>query len=91
MDIELRNDRIPNPFDRQFLDMGGYMKAAGLPSNQFAGHSFCIGAATTAAKAGMEDSMIQTLGRWHSAAFLRYIRTPHNRLAALSVSLAGVD
>ena len=24
MDIELRNDRIPrNPFDRQFLDMGG--------------------------------------------------------------------
>ena len=31
--------------------------------------------------------MIQTLGRWHSAAFLRYIRTPKARLASTSVTL----
>lgn len=39
---------------------------AGLPSDQSAGHRFHIEAATTVAKVGMKDSMIQTLGRWHS-------------------------
>ena len=84
-------EKKPITKPRFIAQLRSYMKAAGLPSDQFAGHSFRIGAATTAAKAGMEDSMIQTLGRWHSAAFLRDIRTPHDRLAALSVSLAGVD
>jgi len=46
------------------------------------GHSFRIMAATTAALAGLEDSNIQLLGRWHSPAFLRYLRTPKERLAA---------
>ncbi|KAL5509536.1 hypothetical protein EMCRGX_G004926 [Ephydatia muelleri] len=83
--------RKPITKPRFVAQLRGYMKAAGLPSDQFAGHSFRIGAATTAARAGIEDSMIQTLGRWHSAAFLSYIRTSHDRLAALSVSLAKVD
>ncbi|KAL5518220.1 hypothetical protein EMCRGX_G003911 [Ephydatia muelleri] len=64
------------------------LRTAGYPEEQFAGHSFRIGAATSAAMAGVEDSMIQTLGRWHSAAFLRYIRTPQIHLAAATASLA---
>ena len=64
------------------------LAAAGLPQQQYAGHRFRIGAATTAALAGVEDSMIQTLGRWHSGAFLQYIRTPSETLANLSSVLA---
>ena len=46
-------------------------------------------AATSAALAGIEDSTIQLLGRWQSAAFLGYIRTPHEQLASISASLAA--
>ena len=52
----------------------------GLPYDNFAGHSFRIGAATAAAGAGIEDSVIKKLGRWSSAAFLSYIRTPRHEL-----------
>ena len=67
---------------RQALD------ALGLPQQLFAGHSFRVGAATAAAKAGIEDSTIQMLGRWNSAAFLCYIRTPKDQLARYSQQIA---
>ena len=43
--------------------------------SRYSNHSFRIGAATTAARAGVPDSMIQTLGRWKSSAFLTYTCT----------------
>lgn len=64
------------------------LQELGLPYNDFAGHSFRIGAATAAAKAGMEDSTIRAMGRWNSSAFLTYVRTPREQLATLSVNLA---
>ena len=42
----------------------------------------------TAAIVGVEDSTIQTLGRWHSTAYLQYIQMPSERLAGLSKVLA---
>ena len=65
------------------------LQLLGLPQFDYAGHSFRIGAAMTVATVGVEDSMIQTLGRWQSAAFLQYICTPKEQLAALSTVLAN--
>ena len=36
---------------------------AGIPYQNYSGHSFCIGAATAAAQVGLQDSTIQALGR----------------------------
>lgn len=57
---------------------------AGLDCANYSGHSFRIGAATTAAAAGLCDSTIQTLGRWASDSFRRYIRLPPSELASYS-------
>ena len=65
------------------------LQAVGLPESNFAGHSFRIGVATAAANAGIEDSVIRTLGRWSSSAFLTYIRTPREQLARLLATLAA--
>jgi hypothetical protein len=57
------------------------LQAIGLPYQSFASHSFRIGAATAAARAGVEDAIIKMIGRWNSIAFLAYIRTPREQLA----------
>ena len=67
------------------------LSAVGLPAGDYAGHSFRIGAATAAAAAGIEDSTIQLLGRWNSAAFLSYVRTPRQKLASASTLISRID
>ena len=65
------------------------LRSCGIDPCLYTGHSFRIGAATTAASVGIEDSVIQMLGRWRSAAFLRYVRTPREQLASISGRLIG--
>ena len=63
------------------------LQSTGLEVSRFNGHSFRIGAASTAANVPMPDSFIQTLGRWKSSAFLSYLRIPRDRLTAVSRQL----
>jgi hypothetical protein len=39
----------------------------------YSGHSFRVGAATTAARAGLCQATIKMLGRWESSAYKRFI------------------
>jgi site-specific recombinase XerD len=65
------------------------LDAAGIDQKHYSGHSFRIGAATAAAKAGVPDHLIKAFGRWESEAYQIYIRTPPETLAALSSTLAS--
>ena len=61
---------------------------AGVDPTHFSGHSFRIGAASTAAAKGVAESTVQTLGRWASDSYKRYIRIPREELATISKTLA---
>ena len=73
--------------DRLVAAVREALQEAGIDSAQYTGHSFRIGAATTAAQAGLQDSVVKMLGRWESTAYQRYIQTPRQTLAALSSRL----
>ena len=81
--------KVPLTKQEFLTELRKVLLAVGLPAEEYAGHSFRIGAATSAALTGVEDSTIQMLGRWQSTAFLAYIRTPQRHLAAVSRTLAS--
>jgi hypothetical protein len=56
----------------------------GLDCSQYSGHSYRIGAATSAALAGVSPYEIQLLGRWSSQAYQGYLRTPNDILMGFS-------
>ena len=58
-------------------------------SREYAGHSFRFGAATSVAGYGIQDSLIKTLGRWESVAYMLNIRTPRLTICSVAKSLAG--
>ena len=58
-----------------FKHLRSILTAAGYQPLAFNTHSFHIGAATSAAQAGISKLQIKLLGRWHSSAYRRYTRT----------------
>ena len=64
------------------------LSEAGIEKSKYCKHSLRIGAATTAAAKGVEDSVIKTLGRWESIAYLQYVRLPREQLTGYSRLLA---
>ena len=63
------------------------LSKGGLNSGEFAGHSFPIGAATTAASANLPPWLIKVLGQWSSDCFEWYIKTPPSVLAQVPQTL----
>ena len=63
------------------------LSSAGIDASPYSGHSFRIGVATMAAKNGIGDCIIQTMGRWKSDAYVRYVRLPREQLADVSRAL----
>ena len=63
------------------------LKHTGLSPSHFNTHSLRIGAATSAARAGIPTHTIKTLGRWRSRAYRLYIRKENT--AAITAKLAA--
>ncbi len=70
------------------IEVRSVLREAGVDDTSFAGHSFRIGAATSAARAGIPSHTIKMLGRWESDAYMMYIQTPRETLASISSRIA---
>ena len=70
--------------DRLVHHVRDALSTAGVDCTAYAGYSFRIGAATTAARRGIQDATIKMLGRWESSAYLLYLKTPRDQLSAVS-------
>ena len=54
------------------------LKALNLQDSHLTSHSFRIGAATEAARLGLDTEFIKKVGRWRSNSYLLYVRPNHS-------------
>lgn len=73
--IESEHCCLPITRDKFIQHLRELLRRSSFCEQNYSGHSFRIGAATTAAAAGVEDHVIKELGRWSSDCYVRYIRT----------------
>lgn len=62
-------DRVPLTLYQFWVIMARALDNIGLKDGHFGTHSFCIGAASTAAQMGYPDTSIKSIGGWKSGAF----------------------
>ena len=62
-----------------------YLASIGIPPDNYSGHSFRAGGATSAALSGLKDWEIKHIGRWKSEAYQKYIRPSLSQIYNLSV------
>ena len=67
------------------------LRLVGLEPQEYSGHSFRIGGATSASVAGLQDYEIQMIGRWSSDCFKRYIRSPLSVFLRVATQIAETN
>ena len=81
---------LSRPLFTQYIQRA--LLEAGVPqASQYMSHSFRIGAATSAADAGIPSWLIKTMGRWSSEAYKVYIRTPLSTRLAVAAHLSATS
>ncbi|XP_062571095.1 uncharacterized protein LOC134233120 [Saccostrea cucullata] len=81
-----------NPMSRNFflLHVKQVLSRLGFDDTRYSGHSFRIGAATTAAAVGIQDHLIQSLGRWNSDCYARYIRINQDTIQSAQTKMCSI-
>ncbi|SAM85244.1 uncharacterized protein UBRO_20884 [Ustilago bromivora] len=82
----LDDGAAPFSHDRVIGVLRQLLGQMGLPASAYAGHSFRRGGATWAARCGTSTEAIQTLGRWSSDCFRRYIDCPPSVRSKIAAS-----
>ncbi len=86
----LNQEGQPLTKDTLIREVRAVLEAANLNPRSYAGHSFRIGVATSAARlAGVPDHLIKVLGRWKLEAYHSYIWTPAETLSLVSSRIAS--
>ena len=75
--------------NRVFKTIKAALRSNCIDTCQYSSHSFGIGAASTAAAAGIYDSLIRLLGRWCRYHFNTYIRITKSKLYKVPKKLAS--
>ncbi len=83
-------DEAMRPLSRNYFQqkLKHLLPICGVSSAEYNTHSFRIGAATMASKAQVEDHMIQTLGRWASHAYSRYIHVTQDSIQTAQIAMS---
>ena len=78
-----------NALDRDFFirSLRHVLDICGYNSSLYNGHSFRIGASTSAGSINIQDHLIKTLGRWTSDSYCRYIRISNDTIRKAQKSL----
>lgn len=72
----------------QFIElMQRQLRAAGVDSSSYTGHSLRKGCASTLAHAGFSDTLIQKVGRWKSDCFRRYVDLSVDSIGTMQAAL----
>ena len=85
----IHQDRSPLTKHKLILMLRSTLQEAGIDATYYSGHSFRIGAATTAAACGISETIIMQMGRWRSSAYQAYIKIPTRDLATIAHKIAS--